>query len=145
MGSIQSIIIRPEKRAHPQHVTDALITLSGIEGDHYRKPEGHRQVTLIAAHDLAIVAATVGFQGDAHTACRRNICVDDLPNTDLIGTKIALGDEVILEITCYCDPCKRMNENFGDGAVDAFERKAGWGARVIRDGYIRVGDTYSIL
>ena len=145
MGSIQSIIIRPEKRALPQHVTNAHITPSGIEGDHYRKPEGHRQVTLLAARDLATVAVNVGFQGDAHTACRRNICVDDLPDKDLTGAKIALGDEVILEITCYCDPCKRMNENFGDGAVEAFERKAGWGARVIRDGHIRVGDAFTIL
>jgi MOSC domain-containing protein YiiM len=145
MGSIQSIIIRPEKRGEPQRIQQANILSGGIEGDHYFKPEGSRQVTLIAAPDLATVAASVGFQGDAHVACRRNICVDAIPEGNLIGRQVKLGDEVVLEITCYCDPCKRMNENFGDGAVDAFESKAGWGAKVLREGHVPVGDEFSLL
>jgi MOSC domain-containing protein YiiM len=90
------------------------------------------------------VAASVGFQGDAHIASRRNICVDTLPDGDLVGKKVSLGDDVLLEITCYCNPCKRMNENFGDGAVDAFDNKAGWGAIVLREGAVQVGDLVSI-
>ena len=38
-----------------------------------------------------------------------------------------------------------MNENFGDGAVEAFDEKAGWGAAVIREGHIRVGDEFRVL
>lgn len=144
MGSIQSIIIRPEKKGVPHRINEAKIRVGGIDGDHYAKPEGHRQVTLIAASALATVAASVGFHGDAHIACRRNICVDALPEGDLVGKKVRLGDEVELEITCYCAPCKRMNENFGDGAVDAFENKAGWGAVVLREGEVEVGDPVSI-
>jgi MOSC domain-containing protein YiiM len=144
MRSIQSIIIRPEKKGVPQRINEAKIHIGGIDGDHYAKPEGHRQVTLIAASDLATVAASVGFQGDAHIASRRNICVDTLPDGDLVGKKVSLGDDVLLEITCYCNPCKRMNENFGDGAVDAFDNKAGWGAIVLREGAVQVGDLVSI-
>jgi len=140
MGSIQSIVIRPEKRGLPTRINEAEIRIGGIDGDHYFKPEGHRQVTLVAAPDLATVSASVGFQGDAHIACRRNICVDVLPEGDLVGKRVSLGDEVILEITCYCDPCKRMNENFGNGAVEAFENRAGWGAVVLREGHVSVGD-----
>lgn len=144
MAVVQSIIIRPEKKGTPKRISAAEIVVGGIEGDHYKKPEGHRQVTLIAASDLTTVAASVGFDGDAHIASRRNICVDTLPDEDLVGKKISLGNEVVLEVTCYCAPCNRMDENFGNGAVKAFEKKAGWGAVVIREGHITVGDPIKI-
>lgn len=144
MSSIQSIIIRPERKSIPLHVNDAEITSVGIAGDHYAKEDGLRQVTLIAADGLAKVAAAVGFQGDAHLACRRNIMIDALPDEDLKGKQVALGDEVILEITGYCAPCSRMEENFGEGAINAFSKRAGWVAKVIRTGSITVGDKFSL-
>ena len=144
MPSIQSIIIRPERKALPVRVTHAEITGSGIRGDHYSKEEGLRQVTLIAHDDLATVAATVGFQGDVHLACRRNILLDTFPAVDLKGKIVGLGDEVLLEITGYCSPCFRMEENFGSGAINAFSKKAGWVARVIKTGSISVGDLFFV-
>jgi MOSC domain-containing protein YiiM len=145
MGSITSIIIRPEKKGATQHLVEAQIHAHGIEGDHFVRPETKRSVTLVAADDLARVAATVGFQGDAHGACRRNICVDSFPEENMEGRRIALGDDVILEITCYCTPCNRMNENLGEGAVEAFQNAAGWGAIVIQEGHIKVGDGFRVL
>lgn len=145
MGIVKSIVIRPEKKAEPRHLTVAHIHKTGIEGDHYIRPESRRQVTLIAAADLAEVAATVGFQGDAHSACRRNICVDAFPVDDMKGKRIALGDDVILEITGYCTPCQRMDENFGPGAILALQKKAGWTAIVIAEGDVRVGDEFHVL
>ncbi len=144
MPIIKSIIIRPQKKLEPMHVHVAEITLQGIEGDHYTKPEGNRQVTLIAQDDMAEVAAVVGFQGDVHLACRRNIMVDTFPEEDLAGKIVGLGDAVILEITGYCRPCIRMEENLGDGAIDAFEKKAGWTAKVLKDGRISVGDKFFV-
>lgn len=144
MYSIQSIIIRPGRREIPLRVNDAEITNEGIKGDHYVKEDGKRQVTLIAADDLATVAATVGFQGDAHLASRRNIMINSLPDEDLKGKFVGLGDDVILEITGYCNPCFRMDENFGEGAISAFEKKAGWVARVVESGSISVGDKFFI-
>jgi len=99
MSSIQSIIIRPERRAQPLRIDHAEITNAGISGDHYKKEGGTRQVTLIAKKDLAEVAATTGFQGDAHMASRRNILVDAFPHEDLKGKIVGLGTDVILEIT----------------------------------------------
>ncbi|HEY3384864.1 MAG TPA: MOSC domain-containing protein [Saprospiraceae bacterium] len=145
MSAIQSIIVRPEKRGEPLHIQEVYIRIGGIVGDHYAKPEGHRQVTLVAADALSTVADTVGFQGDAHVACRRNICVDSFPDGDLIGKQIAIGNDALMEVTCYCYPCNRMNENFGEGAVEAFAKKAGWGAKIIREGKIKVGDPFQIL
>lgn len=140
MASIQSIIIRPERRATPIRISEAQINAKGIEGDHYAKAEGTRQVTIIAADQLAEMSAVIGFHGDAHLACRRNILIDTLPEEDLKGKRIALGNDVILEITGYCTPCSRMEENFGKGAIDAFSQRAGWVARVISEGSILTGD-----
>ena len=145
MKSIQSILIRPERKGATLKINEALIHESGIMGEHELKPESKRHVTIISAEALSEVAATVGFQGDAHAASRRNICVDTLPDEDLVGRKISLGKNVVLEVVCYCTPCKRMDENFGQGAVDAFEKKAGWGARVIQPGEISIGDEFRLL
>ncbi len=145
MGKVQSIVIRPEKRGEPLRIEEAQIRTAGIEGDHFVRPETLRAVTLVAADALAEVAAHVGFQGDVHAACRRNICIDSFPEGDLVGRQVAIGDEVLLEITCYCFPCKRMDENLGEGAVKAFDQKAGWGAIVLREGKVKVGDPYKVL
>ncbi len=141
MATIISILIRPERRAIPIRVNEAKIMSTGIEGDHYSKKDGARQVTIIAQDQLAEMTGIIGFQGDAHLACRRNILVDSLPKENLKGKYIALGEDVILEITGYCTPCHRMEENFGKGAIDAFSQRAGWVASVISEGSISAGDT----
>ena len=68
--------------------------------------------------------------------------VDSLPDENLKGKIIGIGDNVLLEITGYCTPCFRMEENFGNGAIDAFSKRAGWVARVIESGSISVGDKF---
>jgi len=35
-----------------------------------------------------------------------------------------------------------MEENFGEGAINAFAKKAGWVAKVIEGGTISVGDRF---
>lgn len=140
MSTVQSIIIRPARKANPIRINKAVITSAGIRGDHYAKENGLRQVTLVAKDDLAKVAATVGFQGDVHFASRRNIMVESLPHENLKGKIVRVGKDVLLEITGYCTPCFRMDENFGKGAISAFAKRAGWVAKVIEGGSISVGD-----
>ena len=98
-----------------------MITTTGIEGDHYNKENGSRQVTLIAKDDLAEVSAVIGFQGDAHAASRRNIMIGSFPDVNMKGKFVGVGKHVLLEITGYCTPCFRMDENFGEVAIAAFE------------------------
>ncbi len=144
MASVQSIIIRHEKKQDPVRVMEVQITSSGVEGDHSERRKSARQVTLIGGNHLSTVAAHTGFQGDAHLASRRNILIDELPDGDLSGKVIQLGDEVILEIIKYCTPCFRMEENFGDGAIKAFGYRAGWIAKVIREGRVAVGNKFLV-
>jgi MOSC domain-containing protein YiiM len=63
----------------------------------------------------------------------------------MIGRKIAIGNDVLLEVTCYCDPCYRMDENMGEGALNAFHEKAGWGAIVLHEGQVKTGDHFEVL
>ncbi len=126
-------------------VSEAKIIHAGIESDHYAKSDGLRQVTLITGDQLAAMAATIGFKGVEHIACRKNILIDTLPLEDLKGKHVALGEKVILEITGYCSPCSRMEENFGEGAIAAFSDKAGWVAKVISEGSISIGDDFHFL
>jgi MOSC domain-containing protein YiiM len=145
MGVVQSIIVRPKKKEKPLPVERANILKNGIQGDHHFKPISKRTVTLISSDALTEVAAAVGFQGDAHAASRRNICLNNLPKENMIGKKIAIGDEVLLEITCYCAPCKQMDQNLGDGARKAFHEKAGWGAIVLHEGEVKTGDGFQVV
>ncbi len=145
MGIVQSIIIRPKKKEAPLPVVEANVLKTGIHGDHHFKPFSKRTVTIISSESLVEVAATVGFKGNPHIACRRNICVDTLPNENMIGKKISIGNDVLLEVTCYCAPCYRMDENLGEGALQALHEKAGWGAIVLREGVIKNGDQFQVV
>lgn len=144
MPSIQSIIIWPERYTPPVRVTRAENNGSGIRGDHFSKRGRITWVTLIAHDDLATVAAVVGFQWDVHMACRPNILVDTLPDVNLKGIIVSLGDEVLLEIIGFCAPCFRMEENFGTGGINAFLKKAGWVERVIKSEAISVLDLFFV-
>lgn len=124
------------------HVQRVLITSDGVDGDHSERRKSKRQVTLIGKNHLAEMAAIVGFQGDVHLASRRNIMIEQLPDGDLKGKTFKLGDKVVLEIISYCTPCERMNENFGEGAIEALDGRAGWIAKVITEGKIEVGDPF---
>ncbi len=125
-------------------MTEVQITKSGVAGDHSERRKSARQVTLIGGNHLATVAAIVDFQGDAHLASRRNILIDELPDGDMKGKMVSLGDEVILEIIGYCTPCFRMEENFGQGAIEALNEKAGWIAKVLQEGPVVVGDKFEV-
>jgi len=64
-----------------------------------------------------------------------------------IGARLALGDEVVVEITGLTDPCKQIAGSFADRN---FRRILAHGdsrlyARVLREGALRVGDPVRLL
>jgi MOSC domain-containing protein YiiM len=64
-----------------------------------------------------------------------------------IGARLALGDEVVVEITSLTDPCKQIADSFVDRN---FRRILAHGdsrlyARVLREGAVRVGDQVRVL
>ncbi|CAM4385817.1 MOSC domain-containing protein [Deinococcus marmoris] len=105
---------------------------------------GKRQVTLIQAEHLPVIAALAGLPEVMPELLRRNIVVSGVPLLALKDARFQIG-EVVLEGTGECHPCSRMEENLGEGGYNAVRGHGGLTARVIVGGVIREGDTVTAL
>jgi len=117
-----------------------LIAGHGVEGDHYdSQHNGPRQVTLIAAEDLAATAAFLGISEIAPELLRRNLVVRGINLVALKDRRFRVG-AALLEGSGDCAPCSRMEEALGPGGYNAVRGHGGLTARIIGGGEIRIGD-----
>ena len=104
---------------------------------------GKRQVTLIQAEHLGVIAALAGLEAVTPEQLRRNIVVSGLPLLALKDRRFRIGSEadgwVLLEGTGECHPCSRMEEALGAGGYNAVRGHGGITARVLEGGLIVVG------
>ena len=140
-GRVAWIGLRPARRAMMQVVgTATLIAGQGIDGDRYASAhDGPRQVTLIAAEDIAAIASFVGREAIDPALLRRNIVTQGINLTALKERRFRIG-AALLETTSDCAPCSRMEEAFGIGGYNAVRGHGGICARVIASGAFKVGD-----
>ena len=81
----------------------------------------------------------------------KNVTVAGLPWERVRpGARLALGDEVVLEVTSYTAPCKNIIPSFRDGDFTRISQKLHPGesrvyARVLRPGLVRAGDPVRLL
>jgi MOSC domain-containing protein YiiM len=112
---------------------------SGLAGDRYAT-DGKRQVTLIQAEHLPVVAALLGWSEPPDPALvRRNLVVAGINLVALKGARFRVGG-ALLEGTGACHPCSRMEEALGAGGYSAMRGHGGLTARVIQGGMVAVGD-----
>lgn len=145
-GELVWIGLRPSRKA-PMITPGfaSLISQQGIEGDRYHtQRNGPRQVTLIAAEDIAAIASFLGKDIIAPELLRRNLVTSRINLIAMKGCSFRVGS-TILETTGECAPCSQMEENLGPGGYNAVRGRGGLTARIIEGGKIRIGDSIERL
>ncbi|GAA4861488.1 MOSC domain-containing protein [Luteimonas vadosa] len=139
-GRVEWIGLRPARDVDMEEVDAAEAVIGGgLRGDRYAGGSGKRDVTLIQAEHLPVIAALAGHDAIAPALLRRNLVVSGAPLVAFKGLRFQVG-EVLLEGTDACDPCSRMEEALGPGGYNAMRGMGGLCARVLGGGTLRVGD-----
>jgi MOSC domain-containing protein YiiM len=143
-GRVEAIVVRGSPRAVARSI-DQTVALAGIGladdrlGQRGEAELSTRQVTLIQAEHLPVIARLARVDGVEPVGLRRNLVVSGINLLALKNARLQVGDAV-LEIVGPCHPCSRMEDTIGPGGYAAMRGHGGMTARVLRGGAIRVGD-----
>lgn len=153
-GRLQAIVLRPARGLPAVAVAQAqALVQRGLQVDRAsdRAPRpgaagGKRQVTLVQAEHLPLIAAWTGHAQIEATTLRRNLVVSGL---NLLSARslfadhplvLRIGAQELLQLTGPCDPCSKMEAELGPGAYNAMRGHGGLTSRVLAGGCIMVGD-----
>jgi MOSC domain-containing protein YiiM len=147
IGTVVSINVSrggvPKRR-----VSGAIVSRLGLEGD------GQDDIKHHGGPDRAVCVYSLerihSLQSEGHPidvgTVGENITVEGI-DWDLVvpGVRLQVGDEVVLEIDSFTDPCKTIRGSFVDGKFVRISQKLhpGWSrvyARVLSEGQIHFGD-----
>ena len=127
------------------HETAVVEIGTGLAGEHHAQSgRGKRQVTMVQAEHLPVIAALLGRDSVGPELLRRNLVVSGINLHALKKATFAIG-EVEFEGTGDCHPCSRMEYNLGDGGYAAMRGHGGITTRVLKPGVIQVGDAVRVL
>ncbi len=141
VGRLEWIGLRPAQRAPVQVVESVRAEAGqGLIGDRFAASLGtKRQVTLIQAEHLPVIAALTGRISISPEWLRRNLVVSGINLLALKDRRFRIG-AVLLEGTGLCLPCSRMEEVLGPGGYNAMRGHGGITARVLNGASLCVGD-----
>lgn len=145
-GKVVWIGVRPQTRQPMEVLEETFANIGGLTDDRANKgnPNNKRQVTLIQHEHLKAVASFLGKDNIDPSLIRRNMVVKGINLNALKDKQFKIGD-AILEMTGFCFPCSRMEENLGKGGFNAMRGHGGINCRVIEEGKIRIGDELIVL
>ena len=119
----------------------AFVAGFGIEGDRHAVRFGARTARQVLLMDEQTLE---GF-GLVHGQVRENVTVADVSLHGLeAGQRLALGDQVVLEITGHCAPCDMIDE-IRPGLRRELNGQRGMLATVVTGGVASVGDVVRAL
>ncbi len=148
-GRLTTILLRPQRGGPAQAVEGAEVVAGlGLVGDHRSvarspDPSAKRQVTLLQAEHLPVVAALLGRDELDPALLRRNLVVAGINLASLHDRRFRIGD-VEIEGTGWCHPCSQMEQALGPGGFQAMRGHGGIPARLVTDGVLTVGDPVTI-
>ncbi|MDQ3687056.1 MAG: MOSC domain-containing protein [Acidobacteriota bacterium] len=133
-------------------VREALLTPDGLDGDRQAHPLIHggpeRALCLYALERI------LELQAEGHPiypgSIGENVTIAGLNWQALEpGTRLSLGDEALVEITSYTNPCKNIAASFLSRSFDRVSQKTHPGAsrlyaRVLRPGQLAVGQVVRV-
>ena len=137
---VKAIYLRPERGADPVSVESVKAVIgTGLEGDHFKKDGGLRQVTLLSQQAWDEVCQDLGQELDPILR-RSNILIDGLDFKKTKGRILKIG-HVVISIEGETRPCKIMDETY-EGLKDALvpEWRGGAYGKVLSGGIIKVGE-----
>jgi MOSC domain-containing protein YiiM len=144
-GVVVGVHVNPEGGVPKHAVGLALVTTEGVAGDRQRDLRHHggpdRAVCLFALERIAALAAEGHPIAPGTTG--ENLTIAGLDWDRLgPGDRLAVGDDVVLEITGPAAPCNTIAGSFLGGEFKRISAKLhpGWSrlyARVLREGVVR--------
>jgi MOSC domain-containing protein YiiM len=143
-GRVEAIVVRGSPRDAARTVAGTVAVAGiGLADDRLgRRGESElstRQVTLIQAEHLAVIAGLARVDRVDPVGLRRNLVISGINLLALKNARLQVG-AAVLEIVGPCQPCSRMEETIGPGGYAAMRGHGGMTARVIVTGPITVGD-----
>lgn len=146
-GKLEAVYLRPARGVTSRQMQQATLAVGrGVKGDRTadKANDSKRQVTLIQAEHIAVIAALMGKIHIDPAILRRNLVVSGI---NLLAAKSLFKDQVmqltigdvILEVTGSCEPCSKMEIALGKGAYNAMRGHGGVTARIITGGEIVLG------
>ncbi|MGH2445344.1 MAG: GNAT family N-acetyltransferase [Candidatus Limnocylindria bacterium] len=133
-------------------VERARITSAGVEGDRQREVTVHggpyRAVSILGIEAIRRVASE-GHPIAPGTA-GENLTIEGFDvSAQPVGTRLAIGDELVLELTAPADPCRTIRHSFSDLrfgrlAIATHPADSRMYARVVRAGSVHPGDPIAL-
>jgi len=129
-------------------LTEVWVSIEGLCGD------GHRNAILHGGPDRAICVFSFevieALRQEGHTifpgASGENFTLAGLDWAHIQpGNQMKIGEEVRIEFTSFCEPCRHITQWFYEGDYNRIAQKQhpGWSrlyARVLSEGQVRQGD-----
>ncbi len=138
-GVIEWIGLRREKRGRVESVHATVAEPgTGLVGDHFSATRSDREVSLIQAEHLSVLAELMNTGPIDPASLRRNIVVRGINLLALRSRRFRVG-EALLEFSGLAVPCSRMETTLGPGGYNAMRGHGGITAKVISGGAIEVG------
>lgn len=140
-GVVDWIGLAPARREPLQIVQQAEVQPgTGFVNEHHANGgNSQRQVTLIQAEHIPVIAALSDCENVTPELLRRNVVVSGVNLLVFKDKRFHVGN-CLLEGTGPCAPCGLMEQHLGAGGYNAMRGHGGITAIVIEGGTINVGD-----